>query len=185
MVTAIVGAALLLLIFVIILLSGADAPSDDTGNSSSSLSPSSAATQPAGAAQTATGSAAGAGATAAPLLPGTPYSESSVLTALQSRGLTATLVSDPFVCQNPSTTPKTYRVAAAGAEQRFVLLVYRDAAAMNGDWVIGTGRPPYRNGACATGAAVIYFNLNVLLVVPQTTDAGLQQQVVDAFLTLP
>jgi hypothetical protein len=66
-----------------------------------------------------------------------------------------------------------------------VLLVYEDSASTNNDWVIGGGRPQYRNGACAAGADVIYFNQNVLLVFPQTTSAGLQSQVVDAFLTLP
>jgi hypothetical protein len=151
--------------------------------------------QPAGNTQPAGGGAPGATAaagtesptpTAPPEpLPGTPYAESAVRSAFQARGLNASIVDQPFTCQGANTTPRTYRVTGGGGQQDAVLLVYQDAATLNGDWVIGGGRPQYRNGSCAANAAVIYFNANLLLVLPQTTSAGLQSQIVDAFLTLP
>ncbi|MGE0227004.1 MAG: hypothetical protein AB7I38_12510 [Dehalococcoidia bacterium] len=125
-----------------------------------------------------------AAATAQPL-PGTPYSEAAILVALRSRGLAANAAGDPFACDNPGTTPKSYRVSVNGAEQRIVLLVYPDAAAFSRDWAVGAGRPQYQNGNCAEGAAVVYFNVNVMLVFPETTNAGVQSQISDAFLALP
>ncbi|HRC62810.1 MAG TPA: hypothetical protein PLX85_06255, partial [Dehalococcoidia bacterium] len=124
-------------------------------------------------------------AAAAATLPGNPYSETAVLAAMQARGLTPTLSTDAFACDNPGTTPKSYRVSTNGGEQRVVLLIYPDAAAFGRDWVVGAGRPQYRNGACGAGAAVVYFNANVMIVFPQTTNAGVQSQISDAFLTLP
>lgn len=124
-------------------------------------------------------------AAAAASLPGTPYSEAAILAALQSRGLNATLTNEPYACDNPGTPPKTYRVASGAGEQRVVLFVYPDAAAFGRDWVTGGGRPQYRNGTCAAGAAVVYFNVNAMMIFQQTTNAGVQAQISDAFLTLP
>ncbi len=182
-VTAVAGAILLILVFVLITSFGGGDGNDSVGSPSDGASMSPAVTQPAGSAPN-TGTA-GTTPAAQQLLTGAPYSEGGMTSALQSRGLTATQVNEPFVCQNPHTTPKTYRVTAAADEQRMVLLVYSDAAAMNVDWVVGAGRPQYRNGSCAVGAAVIYFNQNLMMIFPQTTSAPLQAQIVDAFLTLP
>jgi len=141
-----------------------------------------------------TGGTNGGAATAAPAapsaaaaqpLPGTPYSETAVLDAMRSRGLTVAATTDQFACDNPGTTPRTFRVTANGAEQPVVLLVYPDAAAFGRDWAATGGRPQYRNGSCAAGAAVMYFNVNAMIVFPQTNNAGVQQQIADAFLTLP
>jgi hypothetical protein len=123
-------------------------------------------------------------ATAQPL-PGNPYSETAVLAAMQARGIAPAPSNDAFACDNPGVQPKTYRLTGNGAEQRFVLLIYPDAAAFARDWAATGGRPQYRNGNCAAGAAVVYFNVNAMLVFPQTTNAGLQSQLSDAFLALP
>jgi len=186
--TAAIAAGILVVIVALAMLIGSVGGGAEEGDSAAGDATGPAVTQPAGASAPAATEEASptpaATETPAPLA-GVPYSESTVANALRTRGLNAALVDDAFVCQNASTTPRTYRVTGAGAEQRAVLLVYPDSATMNTDWIIGGGRPQYRNGSCGADADVIYFNANLLLVFPQTTSTILQAQMVDAFLTLP
>jgi hypothetical protein len=187
-VAATIGVGLLVLIFAIVMLVSSGGGSNEGTGDAPAGSDAPSATQPVGAVAPGGTEAATASATAVATpepLTGAPYGEAEVTSALQTRGLNAAFVDQPFTCQNANTTPRTYRVNGVGGTQEVVLLVYSDSAAMNTDWVIGGGRPQYRNGSCADDAAVIYFNANLLLVFPQTTSAALQSQIVDAFLTLP
>ncbi|MEZ4554228.1 MAG: hypothetical protein R3B59_10010 [Dehalococcoidia bacterium] len=189
-VAGVAAAVLLLLLVVVVSAIGGGGGGDGTAGTTDS-----GVQAPALGTPLATGDAAGNGAspaasptpataTAQPL-PGTPYDEAAILAALRSRGLTANATDEAFACDSPGTTPKSYRVSANGAEQRIVLLVYPDAAAFSRDWAVGAGRPQYQNGNCAADAAVVYFNVNVMLVFPQTANAGVQSQISDAFLALP
>lgn len=182
---AAVGLVVILLLGVMAFTGGGDdQPADGVGGPSNGAV-SGGATQPAGAA-TAPGVETAMPTPTAPLPPlaGAPYSETSMTAALAARGITPAVLDEAYPCTGATTTPRTFEVAAAGGEQQYVLLVYADSAGINGDWVIGGGRPAFRNGACAAGAETIYFNANVLLVLPNTTSADLRTQIVDAFLSM-
>ena len=117
---------------------------------------------------------------------GDPYSESSVLAALQSRGLQVAPADDAVPCSNAGARPTTLRVTATDGEQRIALLVYPSAAAMNAEWAVEGGSPlRFRNGGtCFAGASVIYWNANLVLAVPQVTAASLVPQIAQAFLAV-
>ncbi len=179
-----VGVVVILLLGVMALTGGGDGPSPDGGQPSGGAV-SGGATQPAGAA-TAPGVETATPAPTAPPAPlaGAPYNETSMTSALGVRGVTPAVLNEAYPCAGATTTPRTFEVTGPGGEQQYVLLVYADSAGMNGDWVIGGGRPVFRNGTCAADAETIYFNANVLLVLPDTTSAELRTQIVDAFLAM-
>lgn len=179
-----VGVVVVLLLSVMALTGGGDDPSADgvTGGPDGAQP---SVTQPAGVPPSPEGETATPSPTATPEpLAGTPYSETSMTSALAARGITPTVLAEAYPCAGATTTPRTFEVAGQGGEQQFVLFVYRDSAGMNSDWVIGGGRPTYRGGACAANAETIYFNANVLMVLPETTSTALRTQVVDAFLAM-
>lgn len=185
-VAAVAGVGVLVvLVLGIMALSGGgdDPPAGNVANGPGGSPPS--VTQPAGAPPSPGAETATPSPTPPPTpLAGTPYSETSMTTALEARGITPTVLDDAYPCAGAGTTPRTFEVTGPGGEQQYVLLVYEDSATMNTDWVIGGGRPTYRGGACGADAETIYFNANVLMVLPDTTSTALRTQVVDAFLAM-